>query len=157
MSDSLSLRGVLVLLLLACLAHSSTSFAITRSKLCKPAKLCDPIKDVPKRVRKLIDKDQGLVWSTPRIASKEFSIDQNGKSPQYAVPADKRIMHVCDVAGGVLKCYDVVELMGCPKHARFNVTVNGQQSVAECDLVCTPDTPDADGNCDCETTNCVYS
>jgi hypothetical protein len=123
-------------------------------RACRP-EICQSKAKLPRDMRALITSRDGLITSRPRVASKNFSLDQSKPTPNILVPADRKITNACEFVKGLLRCYEVVSFDGCPKTMSFTVTVGGQKFVQKCDLTCTPNTPDpATGLCDCETSNC---
>lgn len=143
----IGLLAILVLFVPAALAERFP-------RACRP-NICQSKKDLPKRMRSIITSKDGLITSKPRVASRDFSPDEEPASPNISIPADRKITHACDFIRGILSCYDVVSFDGCPKTMDFVVTISGQKFKQRCDLVCTPNEPDpSTGMCECATRNC---
>ena len=136
------------------------AFAESKPRVCRPD-ICQPRKDIPKTIRPLISRKEGLISTSPRVLSRKFFVfsDPSAPVPQMSVPADRTISQACHVNQlGKLLCVDEVSYKKCPTTISMTVEVNGELATADCDLNCVPNVPDAStGTCECEPISCVVA
>ena len=158
------LRLTKAVILVICLYFFCSQPAYSESKLrvCRPD-LCQPRSSIPKAFKPMISNNEGLITKNPKVLSKNFtfSTEVNGTpAPQISVPADRRITSICHVnSQSRLLCHEEVSYSGCPKFISFTVEDgSGSLAIVECDLTCSPPTPDAStGTCECDPINCQYA
>ena len=122
-------------------------------KVCKP-NICLSKTSIPKSARSMLSRDIQVI---SRLTPIEYSgtlvippVDSGISVPSFKVPADRVIRSNCLLrTTGALECGQIVQSESCPKTIWLSDETNGRGYY--CDLNCTPSTPDAEGNCECET------
>lgn len=156
MATPSALRSKLAFALLAftLLGLPLVTYAGPKTPACKPD-ICKTRKEQPKAMRKIL-KDLDLnaidlakaLKTTPARITVFPPTEDPITAFSFTVPANRTLTQRCFFGLSGLQCTTVSEVADCPRSINIHEETSGIYYT--CDLDCTPNRPDSQGNCQCD-------